>query len=47
MEKYKVEKCYYGHLHGKAQAAKVIGNVRGIEYQLISSDYLGFKPVVV
>ena len=47
MEKHKVEKCYYGHLHGKAQAAKVIGNVRGIEYQLISSDYLGFKPVVV
>lgn len=44
MEKHGVEKCYYGHLHGKAQISKVIGDVRGIEYQLISSDYIGFIP---
>jgi len=47
MKKHNVEKCYYGHLHGKAQAFKVLGDVDGIEYQLISSDFLHFKPTLV
>lgn len=47
MKKHNVEKCFYGHLHGKAQLAKVLGFVDGIEYQLISSDFLQFKPLRV
>jgi predicted phosphohydrolase len=47
LEKHSVEKCYYGHLHGKAQISKVLGDVRGVDYQLISSDYIGFIPVKV
>ena len=47
MEKHNVSKCYYGHLHGKAQSAKIEGNIRGIEYKLISSDFIKFKPIKV
>ena len=47
MEKHGVSKCYYGHLHGKAQAAKIEGSIREIEYKLVSSDSLKFKPIKV
>ena len=46
-KKYNVKKCYYGHLHGDAHNYKVDGEIDGIEYQLISSDYLDFKPHLV
>ena len=41
---YNVKKCYYGHLHGE----QAYGNIKdyelyGIEYKLISADYLNFK----
>lgn len=41
---YNVTKCYYGHLHGE----QAYGDIKdyelyGIEYKLISADYLGFK----
>ena len=43
MKQYNVKTCYYGHLHGKAHNEAVEGNVEGIEFKLISSDYLNFK----
>ena len=43
MEKYKVSRCYYGHLHGKSHNDAVEGNVNGIELKLISADYLDFN----
>ena len=43
MKKYGVKKCYYGHLHGKAHQEAVEEKVEGIDFKLISSDYLDFK----
>ena len=44
MQKYGVKLCFYGHLHGYAHKNAVIGNRDGIEYRLISSDFLHFCP---
>ena len=43
LKKYNIKRCYYGHLHGKSHADAVIGNVEGIEFYLVSADYLNFK----
>ena len=44
-EKYPVTKCIYGHLHAASHAKAVKGIVNGIEYILVSGDYLGFTPL--
>lgn len=43
MKKYNIKKCYYGHLHGNSHKDAIEGKIEGIEFKLISSDYLGFK----
>lgn len=44
----KIKKCYYGHLHGKQFTRKAkVGIYRGINFKLISADYLNFTPVLV
>ena len=42
MKKYNVKKCYYGHLHTESHKDAIEGKIDGIEYRLISSDYLKF-----
>lgn len=44
MREYNVKKCLYGHLHGNSFNSAVEGNVEGIEFKLVSSDYLNFIP---
>ena len=46
-EKYEVRRCYYGHLHGPSHglAQEVLWN--GVEYRLVSADYLNFEPYKV
>ena len=43
MKKYNVKKCYYGHLHAASHANRVPDTADGIEYHLVSSDYLRFS----
>jgi len=43
MKKYNIKKCYYGHLHGLSHKDAIEGIIDGIEFKLISSDYLDFK----
>ncbi len=43
MKKYNIKKCLYGHLHGKSHEDAIEGNFYGIDFKLISSDYLDFK----
>lgn len=43
LEKYNISKCYYGHLHGRAHKDAVEGKIQGIEYKLISADYINFN----
>lgn len=47
LEKYQVRKCYYGHLHGASHGLALQGLWNGIEYHLVSADYLNFKPITV
>lgn len=48
IEKYNIKKCYYGHLHGE----QAYGDIKdfeynGVEYKLVSADYLDFKLIKV
>ena len=45
MQKYGVSRCCYGHVHGQGQRYAVRGLYRGIEFTMISSDYLSFDPL--
>lgn len=47
MKKYKVIKCFYGHLHSAAHASAFNGICDGIEYKLIAGDYLKFIPLKI
>ena len=47
LKKYGVKRCYYGHLHGQSHRDAVIGVINGIEYNLISADYLNFDLQLV
>ncbi len=43
-----VNKCYYGHIHGnEAKKGIVEGIYKGIEFHLVSCDYVDFCPVLV
>jgi len=47
MKKYGVRKCIYGHLHGYSFKNAVQGEYEGIEFSLVSADYLNFKPIIL
>ena len=47
LKQYDIKRCYYGHLHGKSHQDAVEGIVDGIEFKLISADYLEFNLVKV
>lgn len=44
MESYNVRYCLFGHLHSAGFADYTDYEKNGIEYRLVSCDYLGFKP---
>ena len=43
MEKYNIKKCFYAHLHGNSHKDAVEGEHNGINFKLISADYLNFN----
>ena len=44
LEKYPVEQCCYGHLHGPVIRRRIEGIHGKTAFSLISADYLGFVP---
>ena len=46
MKKYNVKTCYYGHLHSNSHKDAIEGVVEGIQFNLISADYLDFKLLI-
>ena len=44
LERYGVERCYYGHLHGASHRLAIQGKQGTVDYRLISADYLHFRP---
>ena len=47
LKQYDIKRCYYGHLHGKSHQDAVEGIIDGIEFKLISADYLNFDVIKV
>ncbi len=47
LEQYQVERCYYGHIHGKGHAAAFQGERNGTVFRMVSADYLDFYPLKV
>lgn len=45
--KYEVRRCFYGHLHGGSHKLAMEGLWNGVEFRLVSADYLGFRPYTV
>lgn len=46
MQEAEIDTCVFGHLHGSYDHA-VQGRVHGVEYRLVSSDYLKFMPLEI
>lgn len=47
LEKYNVNICVYGHLHGKTKYSSGTAEKNGIKYYLSSCDKVGFAPILV
>ena len=47
LQKYEVRRCFYGHLHGASHKLAQQGLWDSVEFQLVSADYLDFKPFCV
>lgn len=43
MKQYHIKTCYYAHLHGASHKDAIEGEIEGINFKLISADYLDFK----
>lgn len=44
IDRWHVERCFYGHLHGVTHKRAFEGKRAFTDYSLISADYLGFVP---
>ena len=47
LEKYEVRRCFYGHLHGGSHKLAMEGQWDGVDFRLVSADYLNFSPIKV
>ena len=47
LKSYGVRRCFYGHLHGASHKLAMEGTWDGIEYRLLSANYLDFQPYIV
>ncbi|MEG6615031.1 metallophosphoesterase [Peptococcaceae bacterium 1198_IL3148] len=47
MKKYNVSTVIYGHLHSRAQRFRLPDTAWGINFHLVSADYVKFTPVLI
>jgi predicted phosphohydrolase len=47
LSQYEVRRCFYGHLHGPSHKLAMEGLWDGVEFRLVSADFLDFKPFKV
>lgn len=47
LKRYQVRRCFYGHLHGPSHSLAIEGMWDGVDYKLVSADYLNFAPYLV
>lgn len=44
LKSHKIERCFYGHLHSRAHNIAICEQFQGIEFRLISADFINFTP---
>lgn len=44
LQEFSVRRCFFGHIHGAARAQALRFEYGGIDFSLISADYLAFCP---
>ncbi len=44
MYRHNIKRCFYGHVHGKGHKYAINGERDGIEFRLVSGDYVQFCP---
>jgi hypothetical protein len=44
MNDFGVKRCFYGHLHGEGHRAAAYGVTEGIDYEMVSADFINFTP---
>jgi len=47
LNKYDVKKCVYGHIHGPGLKQARTGNIAGVDFSMVSADFLNFKPLKI
>ena len=47
VKKYNIKRFFYAHLHGEALKNAINRSIDGIEYKLVSADFLNFKPLKI
>ncbi len=47
LDRYQVRRCFYGHLHGGSHKLAMEGLWNGVDFRLVASDYLNFRPYTV
>lgn len=47
LKQYGIKECYYGHLHGKSHQDAIEGRIDGINFKLVSADYLNFDLIKI
>lgn len=48
LKQYDIKMSIYGHLHGKKNYnASYMGDIDGINYKLVSADFLNFNPIKI
>lgn len=47
LEKYGIRTCVYGHIHSSGVKNAFQGELRGVNYMLVSCDYREFMPVKI
>ena len=45
--RHNIKRCYYGHLHGSSHRYTINGERDGVDFQLISGDFLQFRPLKI
>lgn len=47
LQDYQAEVCCFGHLHGYSHRKAVTGLIGGVEYKLVSADFINFTPIKI
>ncbi len=47
IKQYNIKRLYYGHLHGKSHKDAIEGDIQGINFKLVSADYLNFDLIKI